>query len=146
MNTNYVSLVTIDTCEILRIWISNSSIYQKGKSDILNNLLPNLRKEMNFFASHKSYSIQWIVTIIRLTHILFFLSGFEKAQRLLLIGGGCLLIVFIFGVILCRLDISAGKSKQQKKNIFYFIFRFPYRTTSTEFSSSRNLNSTNLSK
>jgi hypothetical protein len=44
------------------------------------------------------------------TYSVFF-SGFEKAQRLLLIGGGCLLIVFIFGVILCRLDISAGKSK-----------------------------------
>lgn len=39
-----------------------------------------------------------------------FFSGFEEAQRLLLIGGGCLIIVLIFGFILCRLDISAGNS------------------------------------
>jgi len=52
---------------------------------------------IDFFRSHKS------------CHLL--LSGFEKAQRLLAIGGGCLLIVFIFGIILCRLDISAGRSK-----------------------------------
>lgn len=47
-------------------------------------------------------------------YILFLLSlisGFDKAQRLLMIGAGCLVIVFIFGVILCRLDISAGKRK-----------------------------------
>lgn len=44
---------------------------------------------------------------------MYFLSlGFDKASRLLMVGGGCLLIVFIFGMILCRLDISAGKSKQ----------------------------------
>ena len=45
--------------------------------------------------------------------------GFEKAKYLLLIGGGCLIIVFIFGVILCRLDISAGKSKN---SLEYFIW------------------------
>jgi len=47
-------------------------------------------------------------------YILFLLPlllGLDKAQRLLMIGAGCLIIVFIFGVILCRLDISAGKRK-----------------------------------
>lgn len=38
--------------------------------------------------------------------------GLDKAQRLLMIGAGCLIIVFIFGVILCRLDISAGKRRR----------------------------------
>ncbi|CAF2789050.1 unnamed protein product [Rotaria sp. Silwood2] len=37
---------------------------------------------------------------------------FEKASRLLMVGGGCLLIVLIFGIILCRLDISAGKRRR----------------------------------
>jgi hypothetical protein len=55
--------------------------------------------------------------------IYLLLSGFEKAQRLLLVGGGCLLIVFLFGIILCRLDISAGKSKKIFFVIsFYFTF------------------------
>ena len=49
--------------------------------------------------------------ILTLFYIHLFLLGFERASRLLLIGGGCLLIVFIFGIILCRLDISAGNSK-----------------------------------
>ncbi|CAF1495976.1 unnamed protein product [Rotaria magnacalcarata] len=38
--------------------------------------------------------------------------GFEKASRLLMVGGGCLLIVLIFGIILCRLDISAGRKRR----------------------------------
>jgi len=42
------------------------------------------------------------------------LIGFDKARNLLLVGGGCLLIVFIFGIILCRLDISAGKKRRAR--------------------------------
>lgn len=40
------------------------------------------------------------------------LIGFEKASRLLAVGGGCLLLVLIFGIILCRLDISAGRKRR----------------------------------
>jgi hypothetical protein len=46
-----------------------------------------------------------------INEFIFFLSGFEKASLLFYIGGGCLILVLIFGIILCRLDISAGKSK-----------------------------------
>lgn len=43
--------------------------------------------------------------------------GFEPASYLFYVGGGCLLLVLVFGVILCRLDISAGKSKCQLASI-----------------------------
>jgi len=45
--------------------------------------------------------------------------GFESARRLLIIGCSCLIIVFIFGVILCRLDISAGKRRRANANQEY---------------------------
>jgi len=51
------------------------------------------------------------LTLVYILFLLPLLLGLDKAQRLLMIGAGCLIIVFIFGVILCRLDISAGKRK-----------------------------------
>ncbi|CAF0714607.1 unnamed protein product [Adineta steineri] len=39
--------------------------------------------------------------------------GFEKSSLLFFIGGGCLLIVLVAGIILCRLDISAGDRRRQ---------------------------------
>ncbi|CAF0803911.1 unnamed protein product [Rotaria sordida] len=38
--------------------------------------------------------------------------GFDKASRLLIAGCSCLLIVLIFGIILCRLDMSAGRKRR----------------------------------
>ncbi|CAF4101557.1 unnamed protein product, partial [Rotaria sordida] len=37
---------------------------------------------------------------------------FDKASRLLIAGCSCLLIVLIFGIILCRLDMSAGRKRR----------------------------------
>jgi hypothetical protein len=41
----------------------------------------------------------------------FRLLGLERASLLLCIGSICILVVLIFGIILCRLDMSAGNSK-----------------------------------
>jgi hypothetical protein len=44
-------------------------------------------------------------------NLLFLLLGFDKAALLLGIGSVCILLVLVFGIILCRLDMSAGRSK-----------------------------------
>ena len=71
---------------------------------------------------------------------LFSRSGFEKAKLLLLVGSGCLVIVFIFGMILCSLDISAGNSKRRSLASLDERLCPSSRATSGWFPCRRNLN------
>ncbi|CAF1441979.1 unnamed protein product [Adineta ricciae] len=43
--------------------------------------------------------------------------GFDNASLLFYVGGGCLLLVLVFGIILCRLDVSAGDRRRAQYGI-----------------------------